>query len=178
MFLEEVGEIDRKVVFGVLLHFRVENDDALQRPGDGDDAERRVILLLLSDEEEADVRVVQHLGHLCAAAGGIEGDGDHSDAVGSEIDEVCFRFVLGEDSDVLLHLHPGVEQGERDVFHFLGKGVPRDVHPFVKVIVTVTQCRSVSIFLCLCGNQFGEVTFGLHSVPVLEVREFESLPLV
>ena len=94
LFLQKVIEIHRQVVFFVFHHLRVEYNDTFQRLCHLHHAERRVILLLFAYEEKTDVSIVNHVGNLRATAGGIKGDGHRANAVGAEIHEVSFGFVL------------------------------------------------------------------------------------
>ena len=85
--IDEVLEIDRNVVLRILLDRGVKDNDFLERTGNGDDTERRVVLLLFTDKQDSHLRVIEHVGHLRTTAGRIERDGHHPDAIGTEINE-------------------------------------------------------------------------------------------
>ena len=72
---EKFVEIDGEVVLIVFLNFLVENDNLFQGVGKAYDAERRVVLLLLTHEEEAHFRIVEHIRDLRPAACGVDKKG-------------------------------------------------------------------------------------------------------
>ena len=161
---EKFVEIDGEVVLIVFLNFLVENDNLLQRIGKADDAERRVVLLLLAHEEEAHFRVVEHIRDLRPAACGIEGNGYHAYAVRAKIYVEAFGLVLREHRDVLLHAHAEFEQGARHLPDAHGKPVPRNGHPLVQVVVSKTKCCALAVLACLLGNEAREVTIVQHNI--------------
>ena len=157
-------EIDGEVVLIVFLNLLVEDNDLFQGIGKADDAERCVVLLLLTHEEEAHFRIVEHIRDLRPAACGVERNGHHAYAVGAKVYVEAFGFVLREHRDVLLHAHAEFQQGARHLPDAHGKSVPRDGHPFVEVVISITKCCALAVFACLLGDKAREVTIVQHNV--------------
>ena len=61
-------------------HQRVEDDDTLQGRTEGHHPAGTVVLLLLADKEEAHLGVVDHKLDLLLGTGGVERNGDSTDA--------------------------------------------------------------------------------------------------
>ena len=78
--LQEVAEIDAVGIVCRDVHTRVEDDDTLQGRTHGEDAARLVILVLFANEQEADLGIVDHELYLLLRAGGIERNGNGTDA--------------------------------------------------------------------------------------------------
>ena len=106
--LQKVVEIDG---IGIVLsdtYVLVEDDDALQRLTHADDPMRLVVLFLFAYKEEANLRIGDHKLYLLFRTRGIEGDGDSTDAPCAKVAEEILDGILGEDTDILLHLHPEI----------------------------------------------------------------------
>ena len=92
--LQEVVEIHGiGILFGDA-HTLVEDDDALHRLTGGEYPAGLVVLFLLADEQEAHLRVIHHELDLLLRAGGIERDGDGTDAPCTEVTEQVLDGVL------------------------------------------------------------------------------------
>ena len=136
-------------------HCLVEDDDALERRTEGEDAMCLVILFLLTHEEEAHLGVVYHKLYLLLAARGIEWDGDSPNAPRSEVAIEILRTVVGEDADILLHLHTEVEQCVRRLLDGGRQLVPRQRLPLGAAKVLVDYLLTIAILLGLLVHQNG-----------------------
>ena len=99
---QEVVEINREAVGGMSYHVAVEDDQMFQRARQGENGDDRVVLLLLAYKDEADFSVVDHVFNLRRAAVGEKGNGDGSNAVGSEVHIEVFGHILRKDGNVFL----------------------------------------------------------------------------
>ena len=134
--------------------------------GHGQHAEGHVVLFLLAYKDIADLGIVEHVGYLRRTAGGVEGDGYRADAVAAEIHKEVFGLVLGKHAHILLDPYADMEKCVRHTLDLLGKGVPRDGHPLVGIIVAIAQCGLFAVLLGLLQNELGKVAFGLHRTAV------------
>ena len=81
-------------------------------------------MFLLTNKQKTNLGIVYHKLYLLLRTGGIERNGDGTDAPGSEIALNILCGILREDTDVLLHLHTKVQQGIRRLLDRLRHRVP------------------------------------------------------
>ena len=122
--LEEVVEIHCLRVVHAQAHMAVEHDDAFQRRTNGMDVVSLVVLLLLAHEDETHAGVVDHILHLLARRGGVERNGYHAYAIGSEVGVKILCAVLGEDGYFVLWLQAKGKERVADLLDIRGKLVP------------------------------------------------------
>ena len=83
-----------------------------------------VVLLLLAHEDETHAGVVDHILHLLARRGGVERNGYHAYAIGSEVGVKILCAVLGEDGYLVLWLQAKGKERVADLLDIRGKLVP------------------------------------------------------
>ena len=162
--LQELVEIYARKVLRILLHLGVEDDQLLHVRIHLHHTQGNVVLVLLSHEYVADVGIRNHILHLVLTAGGIEGDGDSPYAVGSEVHHHALGFVLRECGNVFLHAHAQFQQGIRHQPHPPRELVPRDVHPFSLVVITVAQGHTVAVLFGLSMYHSAQRSFVQHNI--------------
>ena len=105
-------------------HAVVEDNDALQRGTQCEDAMGLVVLLLLTHKKESNVSILNHILYLLLAGSGIDGDGDGTDAESTEVRIDILDAVLGEDGYLLLRAYTQIEHGITHLLHAQGELVP------------------------------------------------------
>ena len=107
---QELIEVEAHFVLRVFLDRRVEDDELPHGLLYLEYAVGCVVLVLLADEDVADLGVAHHVFDLGLACRCIERDGDGPDAVSAEVHEHAFWHVLRESGDVFLHFDSQFEQ--------------------------------------------------------------------
>lgn len=123
-----------------------------------------VILLLLTDEKKAYLRIVYYILYLLLTAGSIERDGNDPNAIRTEIRIQILQAVLRKHTDFFLWFNPEVNQGVRHLFHARRKLLPRNGFPLQTAKAAEGQRITRTILLRLFMNQHGEVTSCLHEI--------------
>ena len=142
---EKFVEIDGEVVGLVALHRTVEDDDVLQAVAEAHHAPHHIILLLLAHKDHADFGIVDHILHLCPAAGGVEGDEHTAHGESAKFDKKTLGLVLRKHRHVVLHPHAQGNQRAGSLLHAPGKAVPRDGHPPPLRVVAILQSGAVAV---------------------------------
>ena len=120
----ELGEMHGVGIGRSDMHAVVEDDDTLQRGAEREYTLRFLILFLLSHEEQAYLRIVDHKLYLLLTIGSVEGYRHSTHAVRTEISIKILDAVLREHRDTLLRLDAQIEQGIAHLFHAQGEMVP------------------------------------------------------
>ena len=143
-------------------HALVEDDDALERGTERENAVRLVVLLLLADEEEAHVRVLHDVLNLLFARRSVNRNRHRTNAVGTEVGVEILDTILGEHGDVLLRLQSEVQQGVRHLFHTQRKLIPRHGFPLGRTEHFEVQHWLCAVLLRLLVNQRRKMAIVLH----------------
>ena len=128
--LDEVAEVQRIGVIGADADTGVVDDHALQGRTKGDDAVCLVILLLLSDKQEAHAGILNHVLYLLLGAGGVERNCLDFHAIGTEIGVKILDTILREHGYRVAGLAAKVEQGVGNLLDTCRELIPRDALPF------------------------------------------------
>ena len=91
---QEIVEADGGSVARCYRHSGVEHDDALQCLTRGEHAAGFVVLLLFANKEETHLGIVDDKLYLLLAAGGIERNGDGTNAPGTKVGKQILHRVL------------------------------------------------------------------------------------
>ena len=162
--LDEIFKIEGCRVVSGDAYTAVEDDDALKRRAEGEDAVGLVILFLLAYKEKAHPSVVDHILYLLFAARGIKRHRNRPHAIGAEVGVEILYTVLREHGDMVLRLHTQIEQGIAHLLDSERELVPRHVFPFQTAEAAKRECCSVAIFFCLFVNKHRKVASCLHSL--------------
>ena len=109
--LQEIVEVHGIGIVGGDAYIAVEDDNTLECLTHRNHTPSLIVLLLFAHEEEPYLGIAHHELYLLLTAGGIEGDGDGTDAPGAEITKQVLYGVLREDTHVFLQLHTKVQHG-------------------------------------------------------------------
>ena len=161
--LQEVVEVDGTGVALGNVHRAVEDNDLLQSRALRQHTERLVVLFLLSHEEEANLRVADHVLYLLLAARGVERNGDGPDAESAEVGTDVLHRVLREHAHVLLNAYAQVQHGIAYAQDNLRELVPRHGLPLQTAKVAIVHDHSVAVLLRLFMRQHREMTSCLHN---------------
>ena len=123
--LDEILEVKGSRVVSTDAHAGVEDDDTLQRRTESKDTMRLVVLVLLAYKEEAHLSVVNHILYLLLAAGSIEWNRAHLDAISTKVGIEIMHAILGENSNLVMRLGTDVQQSIAHLFHSQRKLIPR-----------------------------------------------------
>ena len=110
-------------------HAGVEDHNALQRGAEREYAVGLVVLFLLTDKENLHLGILYHILDLLLRTRGVEGNGDHLDAIGAEVGVKIMNAVLRENGYLVLGLQAEVEHGIAHLFHTQRKLVPINGKP-------------------------------------------------
>ena len=132
----------------------VEDDDALERLTHSHHTVRLVVLFLLAHKEEAYLGIRNHKLNLLLGTGGIEGDGYRTDAPCAKVAEEILDGILGEDTDILLHLHPEVQQGVRYLLDRCRELVPGIRLPRCAPKIPIYEHFAITVLFRLIVNQY------------------------
>ena len=156
--LQEIVEVHGGLVGRGQLHATVVNNDALERGTHGEHAAGLIVLVLLANKEDAHLGIGEHELYLLLGGGGIEGDGDGTNAPGAKVGEEVLHGVLGEDAEVLLHTHAEVQQGVGHLIDSGGELTPRHGLPAAVTKVAVDKLLAVAITGGLVVDELGQMT--------------------
>ena len=112
-----------------------------------------IVLVLLTHKDIAHLGIADHILHLRLAAGGIEGDGNGTDSIGTEVHIHTLRHILREDSHILLNANAQFHHGAADLVNIIREGIPRDVLPLILRVVFVLHGCPASVDISLTMNQ-------------------------
>ena len=132
---------------GVNVDTAVENDDALERGTEVEDAESLVVLLLFAHKEETHLSVVQDIKYLLLAVSGIEGDAHGTHAIGTEVGVEILHAVLREYGYIFLRLHAQIKESITHLLNSQRKLVPRDGLPLVVTKILEGEGRTPAVLL-------------------------------
>ena len=159
---QEIVKEDCIRVVGINTNTIVKHDDALQCRTKRENSVCLVILLLLSNKQEPDIGIANHVLHLLLTTGGIKRNGNSTNAICAKIGVKILHRVLREHTNILLYSDTQIEQCIRHNLHHSRKVIPRSRLPLQASKVAIVQCDFLSIFLCLLMNEHRHMTIVLH----------------
>ena len=121
-----------------------------------------VILVLLTDKENAYLRIVDHELYLLFRTGGIERDGGGTDAPRAEVGKQILHGVLREDAHVLLRRNAHVKQGKRHGPYLFSKLIPGVRFPFLVAEVLIDERLTLAILFGKVAYEGAQMTVNLH----------------
>ena len=134
-------------------HAAVEYDDALQRMAEREYAVCLVVLLLLADKEEANLRIVNHILYLLLGRGRVERYGHDTHAVSTEVGDEVLDAVLREHADGVLRLSSEIEEGIAGLLHKSGEAAVAHGLPHRTTEILIREGFALSILLCLLKGE-------------------------
>ena len=150
---EEVVKVEGCRVVRADSHAAVEDDDALQRMAEREYAVCLVVLLLLADKEEANLRIVNHILYLLFGRGSVERYGHDTHAVGTEVGDEVLDAVLREHADGVLRLSSEIEEGIAGLLHKSGEATIAHGLPYRTAEILIREGFALSILLCLLKGE-------------------------
>ena len=136
------------------MRFSMEGDDELEGGAVVDDLTGNVILALISCEQDCGARIIDDIGSLVLAAGGIDGNRNSAVVERGEVGDENLGAVLCEQAHTALLLHTVDKQGASGTLDLFGETVPRQGGPHLGFIVAETQCLPLAILGSLLGYEF------------------------
>ena len=135
------------------MHTGIKDDDTLHCRTQREDTTSLVVLVLFAHKEITNLRIVHHKLNLLFRTGGIERDGHGTDTPGAEVALDILHRIIGENTDILLHLHAEIQQGIRHLFDGLRHLIPGQRFPFLSTEILIDQHLAIAILLCLFVHQ-------------------------
>ena len=151
--LEEVVKVEGCRVVRADAHAAVEDDDALQRMAEWEYAVCLVVLFLLADKEEANLRIVNHILYLLFGRGRVERYGHDTHAVGTEVGDEVLDAVLREYADGVLGLGAEIEEGIAGLLYKSGEATIAHGLPHRTAEILIREGFALSILLCLLKGE-------------------------
>ena len=171
---QEIVHVDSRFIACVKLHIAVEHHNLLQCRAQSHHTESHIVLLLFPYKQVADLRIFQNIMHLSFRAGSIQRHSYSTYAKSTEVHKQGFRLVLSKHTDVFLYSHSQFNQCIRDNSNCFRELVPCSRNPCIRLIITMFQRDSITIFLSLLVNQDRKTSL-THSIMFLIYRKYMVL---
>ena len=151
--LQKVVKVEGSWVVRTDAYAAVEDDDALQRVTKWKYTVCLVVLFLLADKEEANLRIVNHILYLLFRSGRVERYGHDTHAVGTEVGDEVLDAVLREYADGVLGLCAEIEKGIAGLLHKSGEATIAHGLPYRTAEILIREGFAFSILLCLLKGE-------------------------
>ncbi len=150
---QEIIHINGRFIARIKLHIFVEHYNLLQGRAQSHDTKSHIVLLLFTYKQVTDLGIFQDIVHLSFRTGSIQRHCYGTYAKSTEVHEQRFRLVLSKHTDIFLYPHSQFNQGIRYSSHCFRELVPSCRNPCIRLIITMFQRNSITIFLSLLVNQ-------------------------
>ena len=143
--IQEFIEIYTDLILRIPDHITVKYYQLLQLRAHLQHTECRIVLILLSHEDDTYAGITHHILDLHLAARGIERNRHRPDTICTEIHKHTLGHVLREYGHILLLLHSQSKHGIRCLIHPLGKSIPGYIPPLLAGIIPITHGHPVAV---------------------------------